>query len=211
MTNPQDVASAQVFRPRTSIWFTGLALLLVLIGVISSIVTHGIVAGAAGSWPMIVFAFLAWWLFWYPRVELSPTAVTIHNPLQVIEVPWEALIDVDTRYALKLVTPTGRYTAWAAPAPGILGTHRGRAEHVQGLPATTYGPAQSIRPGDLKNTDSGAAAYLVRSQWEAMASAGTIDIDATKHSRASKKFNVLFPAVFVLLIVAGIVVAPLFY
>ncbi|GAA1342298.1 PH domain-containing protein [Arthrobacter roseus] len=211
MTNPQNMVSADVFRPRTSIWFTGLALVLVVIGLISSIVRYGAVTGVAGSWPLIVCAFLAWWLFWYPRIEVSSTAVTIHNPLQVIDVPWEALIDVDTRYALKLVTPTGRYTAWAAPAPGIFGTHRGRTEHVQGLPASTYGPAQSIRPGDLKNTDSGAAAYLVRSRWEAMANAGTIDIDATEQAKVSKKSNLLLTVVFVVLIVAGLTVAPLFY
>ncbi len=211
MTNPQDTVSANVFRPRTSIWFTGLALLLVVIGLISSIVRFGVVTGIAGSWPLIVIAFLAWWLFWYPRIEVSSAAVTIHNPLQVIDVPWAALIDVDTRFALKLVTPSGRYTAWAAPAPGIFGTHRGRVEHVQGLPASTYGPAQSIRPGDLKNTDSGAAAYLVRSRWEEMANAGTIDVDATEHTKVSKKSNLLLTAVFVALLVAGLIVAPLFY
>ncbi len=205
------MASTDVFRPRTSIWFTGLALVLVVLGLISSVMIYGLAAGVAGSWPLIVIAFLAWWLFWYPRIEVSPSAVTIYNPLQVIETPWEALINVDTRFAMKLVTPGGSFTAWAAPAPGIIGTHRGRKEHVQGLPATTYGPAQSIRPGDLKNTDSGAAAYLVRSRWENLVEAGAIDIHATEAALVNKKANVLQIATFVALVAAGLLVAPLFY
>jgi hypothetical protein len=104
--------------------------------------------------------------------------VTLRNPLATIKVPWHALVTVDTRYALALVTPRRRYTAWAAPAPGIFGVQRARPDHVRGLPETTYGPAGSIRPGDLTNSDSGAAAYYVRKRWSELLAAGAVEAGA---------------------------------
>jgi hypothetical protein len=168
------VASATVFRPRTGVWFTGAAVLVALGGLVSVVVTEG-PAGLLRAWPLLGVAYAGWWLFWYPVVVVAEDAVTVRNPLATIRVPWSALIDVDTRYALKLVTPSGAFTAWAAP------------EHVTDLPSTSYGPGGSIRPGDLKNTDSGHAAYLVRTRWQDLVEAGAIDIDSP--ARAHRTWN----------------------
>lgn len=140
---------------------TGLALTLSAAGL----------AGARFAAPFLLLAAAGWVLFWRPAVVVSDAGVELRNPLCSIGVPWDALAHVDTKYALTLVTGSGRFTAWAAPAPGIWGARHARPEHVDGLPESTYGPARSVRPGDLAHTDSGQAASVVRSRWaEALAS-----------------------------------------
>ncbi len=177
-----------VFRPRTSKVFTAVAFGLAAVGLVSVVVSEG-VAGLLGGWPLIAFAFAAWWLFWYPSVEVDPDAVTLRNPLTTVAVPWAALVHVDTKFALKLVTPRGSYTAWAAPAPGVWGTHAGKPEHLANLPGSSYGPGRSVRPGDLTHTDSGYAAFLVRSRWEKLIGSGSLDVDLTDSSVVARSVN----------------------
>ena len=76
------------------------------------------------------------------------------------------------QFALTLVTPRGKLQRVGRARPGMFGVHRARTDHVQGLPETTYGPAQSIRPGDLANSDSGQAAMLVRKRWAELVAGG---------------------------------------
>ncbi len=200
MESSKGVAAATVFRPRTSVWFTGIAV-LVTIGAIASVVVSAGPAGLLSGAPLIGIAYVGWWLFWYPSVEVSDDAVTLRNPLATVRVPWGVLVDVDTKYALKLVTPEGSFTAWAAPAPGVWGTHAGKPEHVTNLPSTSYGPEQSIRPGDLKNTDSGFAAYLVRSRWQDLVESGGLDVDSPE--RTLRTWNWPGFGLMVLLLAAG--------
>ena len=168
-------AGTTVFRPRSATWFTGSVWAIVAVSLASSVLTHG-PGSLLVSWPLLAIAYLTWWLAWYPAVVIGDDGVVLRNPVRTTSVPWGALATVDTKYALTLITPRGKYTSWAAPAPGMFGVHRARADHVQGLPETTYGPAQSIRPGDLANTDSGAAAYYVRKRWAELLAAGSISI-----------------------------------
>jgi hypothetical protein len=109
-----------------------------------------------------------------PSVVVHDAGVTLENPFRSIEVPWAALVHVDTRFALTLVTAEKSYTSWAAPAPGIWGGRHARPEDLHGLPATTYGPGKSVRPGDLKTTDSGQAAMLVRARWHDLVEGGQL-------------------------------------
>lgn len=177
MESANNSASTVMFKPRSAKWFAGITWALVAMGFISAGVTDG-VDGILTAWPLLLVAYIGWWAFWYPSVQIGDDGVTLRNLLRSISVPWSALINVDTKFALTLITTRGRFTAWAAPAPGVWGTHRGKPEHVRGLPATTYGPGQSIRPGDLKNTDSGAAAFHVRFHWAELAESGALDADS---------------------------------
>ncbi|MBG6216503.1 hypothetical protein IWX75_000947 [Arthrobacter sp. CAN_A6] len=188
-----------VFKPRTSKWFTLIAFVLVGTGLVSLVATDG-PAGLLGAWPLLTVAYWAWWLFWYPTVVVDRAAVTLRNPLVTISVPWAALVHVDTKYALKLVTPRRAYSAWAAPAPGVWGTHAGKVEHLTNLPASSYGPGASVRPGDLKHTDSGYAAFLVRSRWETMIDNGELDVDQTDSAPVDRRVNwiLILPALVLL-------------
>ncbi|NKX53736.1 PH domain-containing protein [Arthrobacter mobilis] len=200
MTAPRPEART-IFRPRSAPWLTGSVWLLAAIGLVVSAATYG-AAGLPASVPWLVLAYLAWWLAWYPAVVVGEMEVTLRNPLATITVPWEALVTVDTRYALTLVTVRRKYSAWAAPAPGIFGVHRARAEHAAGLPETTYGPAGSIRPGDLSNSDSGAAAYLVRKRWSELLDGGTVDAGAAGTAAVTVRPNWL-PVTVAVVLAAG--------
>ncbi|MBD7995278.1 PH domain-containing protein [Arthrobacter sp. Sa2CUA1] len=178
MSIPMSKPEPAVFRPRSTLWFTGIAGLLALAAMVSAFLSSGF-SGLLATAPLLLIPAVASWLFWYPCVRVDTDGVALQNPFRTIEVPWAALIHVDTRFALKLITPHGSYTAWAAPAPGVWGTHTGKPEHVRNLPGTTYGAGGSVRPGDLSHTDSGQAARLVRSRWEALVNAGGIDADQT--------------------------------
>ncbi len=205
MSSPTSGPAATVFKPRTSKVFTAVAFALTAVGLASVLVADG-PAGLLAAWPLAAFAFTAWWLFWYPSVALDSAAVTLRNPLVTVSVPWAALIHVDTKYALKLITPKGSYTAWAAPAPGVWGTHAGRPEHLANLPSSSYGPQRSVRPGDLKHTDSGYAAFLVRRRWEELINAGALDVDLTDSAVVTQRINwqlILVGAVLVALSFAG--------
>ncbi|MEZ2388901.1 PH domain-containing protein [bacterium RCC_150] len=165
MSREPRTGNVEKFKARTSKQLAWTCWAIAVLGVFITLVVGG--AGALpGAAPLMLIAFLGWLLFWRPTVIVGDSGVTLENPYKTIHVPWEALVQVDTRYALTLMTPRRKYAAWAAPAPGIWGGRNARPEHLKGLPGTTYGPRSSVRPGDLKNTDSGAAAFLVRSRWE---------------------------------------------
>jgi len=188
MPNPQSEPETEVFRPRTTKWFVGIAVVLTAAAMVSAVWSAGI-GGLLATAPLLLIPAGAAWLFWYPSVRVSGSGVALNNPFRTIDVPWAALIHVDTKFALKLVTPKGSYTAWAAPAPGVWGTHQGKPEHLRNLPGTTYGAGGSVRPGDLSNTDSGQAARMVRGRWEQLVDAGRIDPDQTEAARASVSVN----------------------
>ena len=61
---------------------------------------RGALGGAA---PLLLIAFLGWLLFWMPSVVVHDAGVTLENPFRSIEVPWGAMVHVDTRFALTLV------------------------------------------------------------------------------------------------------------
>lgn len=107
-------------------------------------------------------AVWSWAALWHPHVTVSDAGVRLANVTHTVDVPWSALIDVQTRYALTLVTPHARFTAWAAPAPSALrASFAGRRADNRERRAA----GGSIRPGDLLGTESGDAATTIREQW----------------------------------------------
>jgi hypothetical protein len=166
-----------IFKARTNKWFAFLCWFIAALGLGVTVITAGFPALAGGS-PLLLVAFLGWLLFWRPAVVINDKGVTLENPFRTIMVPWTELVTVDTRYALTLVTPGKSYASWAAPAPGIWGGRNARPEDLRGLPGSTYGPGQSVRPGDLKSTDSGQAARQVRLRWQELIEAGGLEAGA---------------------------------
>jgi Bacterial PH domain len=57
-------------------------------------------------------------LFWLPAVVVDGDGVELRNVVRAVRVPWGALQDVDTRYALTLVAGGRRHQSWAAPSKG---------------------------------------------------------------------------------------------
>ena len=171
MSSTPHAGNVEVFKARTNKWFALLSWAVAAFGVVATVVMAGPGAlGAIAPWALI--AFMGWQLFWMPAVVVHDAGVTLENPFRSVEVPWAALVHVDTRFALTLVTARKSYVSWAAPAPGIWGGRHARPEDLHGLPATSYGPGKSVRPGDLKTTDSGQAAMLVRARWHELVESG---------------------------------------
>lgn len=117
--------------------------------------------------PLIALvAWLAWAGLWRPALLLDNEAITVVNVFATTVVPWAALINVETKYALTLVTPRRKIPATVAPAPGRLATALSNRD-MKGTSAPR-GADGSVRPGDLPNTDSGVAAHLVRQRWQTL-------------------------------------------
>lgn len=122
---------------------------------------------------LLLFVTSCWAVFWRPSVGVSDAGVRLVNVTRTIDVPWPALVDVETRYALTLVTAYGRYAAWAAPAPGagsaLRTSMRSRSSH--GSDETIAGATM----GEIEGTASGDAAGIVRRRWERLRDAGYLD------------------------------------
>jgi hypothetical protein len=188
MSTVPHAGNAAIFKARTNKWFAGFSWIVAAAGLAGLVVAGGMPA-LTGAGPLLLIAYLGWLLFWRPAVVVHDAGVTIENPFRAIMVPWAALVQVDTRYALTLVTPGRSYGAWAAPAPGIWGGRNARPEDLRGLPDSTYGPGNSVRPGDLKSTDSGQAAQLVRGRWQRLIESGLLDAGAAETTLVSVRFR----------------------
>ena len=124
--------------------------------------------------PIALLVVATWAAFWRPAVMITPAGVEIRNITRTIELPWPVIQMVDTQYALTLHTAIGQFSAWAAPAPGRVEAKRAAKEGIRHLPSSTY-MGDSISPGDLPSSPSGAAALLIRRRWEELRDAGLLD------------------------------------
>ena len=205
MTSSTNAAAPEEFRPHGSRTLAAVLMAGALAGAVAVLATGGL-----GAWPsvlpLVLVGYVAWLLFWYPKVVVEAAGVRLVNPLRTLLVPWDAVIHVDTKYSMTLVTPTRRYSAWAAPAPGVVASLRdarqSRREERRDGSGALY---KSIRPGDRPGTDSGNAAAAVRRRLDRLADAGLIDVDATQGARASVEFHVPHAAVLLLLLALAFV------
>ncbi|MFB2581621.1 PH domain-containing protein [Herbiconiux sp. P15] len=191
-----------VFRSR----FNGV-LSVVFWVVCAGALTASVAAGAYGptaaiSIAVVYLAAVVYFVLWRPRLSLDDRAITVHNVLQTVTVPWEALILVDTKFALTLVTPDRRVSVWCAPAPGATGALR--ASREQGTRARSWTQASEVRPGDLDGTDSGRAAAIVRERWDALRESGSIPLGTAHEARVGVRWSTAAIAVLVLGAVATV-------
>ncbi|MBN9149857.1 MAG: PH domain-containing protein [Micrococcales bacterium] len=130
-------------------------------------------------------AWLTWAGLWHPTLRLDDEAITVVNTFATTVVPWAALINVDTKYALTLMTPRRRVVVTVAPAPGRIATALSNRD-LKGISAPR-GADGSMRPGDLPSTDSGAAAHLVRQRWESLLETGRIEVGTADDVRVDRR------------------------
>jgi len=145
-------------------------------------------------------ALLAWAALWRPSVVVSDHGVRIENVSHDVDVPWEALVHVETARALTLHTPSGRFTAWSAPAPGFFTTMMGNAR-ARREAAAAGGEA---RPSDRMGTDSGNAALVIRETWRRRLDAGQVELGVADATPVRRHWHVTFLAVSALLAAAAI-------
>lgn len=123
---------------------------------------------------IVLIAWLAWAWLWRPYLFWDDDAITVVNGVATTVIPWAALIQVETRYALTLITPRGRHPVTVAPAPGRLATALSKRD-MKGI-AAPVGSDGSVQAGDLPSSDSGAAAHLIRQRWQDLLNEGRIAV-----------------------------------
>ncbi len=108
----------------------------------------------------VVYAF-----FWRPGVAVDDGSVTLVNVLREVHIPFSHLRSVTTRYALRVETTDGAYTAWAAPAPGQTSSMSLTRRDASGVALLGTNLKEGVSASAAPNTDSGAAALLIRHRW----------------------------------------------
>jgi len=79
--------------------------------------------------PFALVGTLGWLAYWRPCVVLDERGVTLRNVFREVVVPWPAVLDVHSRYGLRLDTPYGDFNAWAVAAP--VGKDRARGAETE--------------------------------------------------------------------------------
>ena len=160
MSSAPHAGTVEIFKARTNTWFAWLCLGVAALGMLVTAITAG--PAALGAAPLLLIAFLGWQLFWMPAVVVHDAGVTLEKPVPVRS--W-------CRGRRWCMSTPALPSPWSRPEElrGLGGAgagHLGRAQcppgDLRGLPASTYGPGQSVRPGDLKTTDSGQPASCGR-------------------------------------------------
>jgi hypothetical protein len=169
-----------------------------------AIAVEGNLADFLGFLPwLVLLAGGCWATFWRPRVEVSDGGVRLVNVTRTVDIPWPAITGIETRWALTLLTRYGRFTAWAAPAPGrgpvrratrvdpeLLGRSVGAAADAPAV--VTVGPADQ-------------AAEIVRDRWQQLRAAGHLDNPVLEHERVPVRWHVGTMAAGVALVGLGVV------
>jgi hypothetical protein len=180
--------------------------LLCLAGLVAAVVSSS--AEAYRYLPLLaLIAWMTWAGLWRPSLSLDDDAVTVVNTFATTVVPWAALINVDTKYALTLVTPRRRVSVTVAPAPGRLATALSNRD-LKGISAPR-GADGSMRPGDLPSSDSGAAAHLVRQRWQSLLEEDRIDVGTADDVLVAQRIHwavILVSALLVIATVAAITI-----
>jgi len=167
--------------------------LLVALGLINTLISGGTQAIQGSLVFSLLLIYLAWLLFWQPNLKVSDGGVIIVNLLRTHQIPWDQILRIDTRWALQIDTEKAKYTAWSAPAPGRHTGLLASKDQGQHLPSSSY-IAGTVRPGDLVNTDSGAAAAHIRRVWEEKRGQSQSFEERTSWSKA--KLSVLLLLIF---------------
>ena len=182
----------QVFSSRFGKGITLLVWVVLSLALVQVIVELGF-WGASRSLPAAaLISYLCWLVFYRPRVEFESDLVRLINIFQSVEIPFAAIKRVDTRWALEIHTDSGKHVAWGAPAPGrhtALFASKDQGEH---LPESSY-VIGTVRPGDLINTDSGAAAAYLRRELE------KVEFEGGEVRKSVNKTSILVLVILVLL------------
>ncbi|GAB3579811.1 hypothetical protein GCM10027406_18460 [Leifsonia lichenia] len=150
--------------------------------------------------PCAFFALLAWVTLWRPLFVVAREGLTVVNVTSTVHIPWEALINVDTKFALTLYTPGHKYAVWSLPAPGTSRTLRATRSETKGRVGKPSVADSVRRPGDLLSTPSGAAAEVVRRQWTQLRESGALEAGIADETPVTVRWHLVSLAALVLLL-----------
>ncbi|GAA4145907.1 PH domain-containing protein [Leifsonia shinshuensis] len=154
--------------------------------------------------PCALFAFIGWAVLWRPLLTVGDDGIEVINVTRTIDIPWQALIHVDTKYALTLYTPGRKFPVWSAPAPGTARTLRATRQETRGRVGKPNVADSVRRPGDLLNTESGAAAEVVRRRWAQLQQSGAIDSGRADETPVTVRWHIVSLAALTVLAVGTV-------
>lgn len=105
-------------------------------------------------------AFGAYAVLWMPRVGITPAGLEVVNPLRTYRVAWPAVTDITAHWTLTVTTDRGRFSAWAAPAPGPWSSIGKLRRDALGRPSLDSKSREGAAEGAVA-----AVAPLVMNQW----------------------------------------------
>jgi hypothetical protein len=168
-SSPRGRGARLVYRPGYSRLLLGIFVGFGLWWVVDEAMgPHPARAVVTGLWLLAIASALAC-LFWRPAVVVDDDGVELRNLVRDVRVPWPALEDIGTRYALTLHSGGRRYQSWVGAAPGRPSlTARLLCGHAPPDPRWTAGggSAASASSRDLR-ADSGATAFMIEQRWHA--------------------------------------------
>ncbi len=146
------MAHTQVYRSGTTRALGAVTVLICLGGLVTLALRHEGQLLRFGP-ALVLAAWLVWLAYWRPKVVVDDEAVTLHNVFRTVRVPWSSVVELHSRYGLKVETQFGSYNAWAVPAPfgreRLRGTEteatlmaRHRMERLQGLGLVGHAPEE---------------------------------------------------------------------
>jgi hypothetical protein len=166
--------NAHTLRSRSGKIMASLAIAFAAVGIFA-LSAEPISVFLTKIWIYVWFGYLAWLLFWNPSVKVSEEGVLVDNIFRQAFLNWSAINRIDTKYSLTLETDKGTFRAWAAPAPSRYASFMANKTEAEHLPESSFVGNGLIRPGDLTSSDSGVAAYVIRSQWEKLRDTNSLD------------------------------------
>ena len=146
--------------------FASLGIVALAIESIDLLITSG--------WAFVWIGFVSWLLFWNPSIRITEDGVHVENVFTDVFLSWSSIVRIDTKYSLTLETKEKTFQAWAAPAPSRYSAFMANKTEAEHLPESSFVGKGMIRPGDLTSSDSGVAAFLIRSQWEKLRDRGEL-------------------------------------
>ncbi len=157
----------KTFRPRSNfVWATVALLLIVLFALNSIFVGEDAGQSVFELGLSAVLAFVTYLVWIRPKLVIGKDSVTVVNPVQTVSIPYDEIVDLETKWALSIVHKKGRTTAWVAPASG---KRRWIADQTfrwygSGVPLTEDRGVETGAMSASLDSFSGQAAYLIREQ-----------------------------------------------
>ena len=196
-------------RSRFGIALTVAVWLICLVSLITLGTDRGLADALRYAPAVVLVGYVCWMTFWAPSVSIDPSGVSLRNIVRTQRVTWPAIQRIDTKYALTLFAADRKYTAWSAPAPSRFSMMNAHKQDLHSLPESSYGPGMSLGLGDLPKSDSGVAAYYVRSHWESLRDAGHLDLGVVEGTGVVTTWHRRQIAAVVVLLALGLAVGYL--
>lgn len=167
--------TAVYFRPIFGRVLSVIVCLIAAAGIVGFAVTGDWSGLVRYGWGLVLLAAVAVALYWLPSLRVEEHEVTVRNVFSTVHIPWPAIQRIDTKWALSLHTTQGTVDAWASPAPNRYASQSATRASAR---IAHEGSGFFPRPGDLLETESGAAAHVIRRRWDDLRESGMLDAGA---------------------------------